>query len=172
MTGKKIKEILKNNGFSLKYVAEILGETPQNFNSMLNAQDIKTGVLERIADAIKKPLYFFYPEKTIFTNKEPILREQSVPAQQAAPSDNNTINIYIDTIKQQAEQIGALKNENENLTKQVSALQTELECLKKDNAELRDIINSRPVATQNLYELPEVPAQLVAEPQAIYGAKK
>ncbi|MDR3094899.1 MAG: hypothetical protein LBU62_09720 [Bacteroidales bacterium] len=40
-----------------------MGETPQNLNSMLNAQDIKTGVVERIASAIKKPLYFFFPEK-------------------------------------------------------------------------------------------------------------
>jgi transcriptional regulator with XRE-family HTH domain len=62
MTGLEVKKILKNNGFSLKSIANLMNETPQNLNSMLSAKDIKTGVLEKIAIAIKKPLYFFYPE--------------------------------------------------------------------------------------------------------------
>jgi transcriptional regulator with XRE-family HTH domain len=60
MTGIEIKRILKNNGFSLKSIADLMGETPQNLNSMLKSKDVKTGVIERIATVIKKPLYFFY----------------------------------------------------------------------------------------------------------------
>ena len=63
MTGIEVKKKLQNNGFSLKMVADLMGETPQNLNSMLNAQDIKTGTVEKIAKAINKSLYFFFEEK-------------------------------------------------------------------------------------------------------------
>lgn len=59
MNGNKLKIIIKDLGFSLKEVADLMGESPQNLNSMLNAQDIKTGVVERISVAIKKNLYSF-----------------------------------------------------------------------------------------------------------------
>ena len=65
MKGLDVKKKLQDSGFSLKEIAEVMGETPQNLNSMLNAQDIKTGVVERIAKAIKKNLYFFYDEEKI-----------------------------------------------------------------------------------------------------------
>ena len=60
MKGVEVKKILQENGFSLKLVADSMGETPQNLNSMLNAQDIKVGTLEKIAKAINKSLYFFF----------------------------------------------------------------------------------------------------------------
>ena len=60
MKGIEVKNILKKNGFVIKDIAQLMGETPQNLNSMLKADDIKTGVLERIAIAIKKNLYFFF----------------------------------------------------------------------------------------------------------------
>ncbi len=59
MRGEEVKNILKKNGFVIKEVAAVMGETPQNLNSMLNAEDIKTGVLERIAKATNRSLYFF-----------------------------------------------------------------------------------------------------------------
>lgn len=60
MRGDQVKKILIESGYVLKDVAEILGESPQNFQSMLSAVDIKTGVLEKIAKAINKNLYFFF----------------------------------------------------------------------------------------------------------------
>lgn len=62
MSGNEVKKILKKWGFPLKNVAELMGESPQNLNSMLNAQDIKTGVVAKIAHAIKKPLYLFFQD--------------------------------------------------------------------------------------------------------------
>lgn len=59
MRGDQVKKILTEGGYILKDVAEALGESPQNFQSMLSAIDIKTGVLEKIAKAIDKNLYFF-----------------------------------------------------------------------------------------------------------------
>lgn len=60
MKGLDVKNKLKKNGYIIKEIATLMGETPQNLNSMLNAEDIKTGVLERIAKAINKNLYFFF----------------------------------------------------------------------------------------------------------------
>jgi Helix-turn-helix. len=62
MKGEIVKEMLKRNGIALNDLAEKLGESPQNLQSMLRASDIKTGVLERIAEAINKNLCFFYNE--------------------------------------------------------------------------------------------------------------
>jgi transcriptional regulator with XRE-family HTH domain len=70
MRGIDVRKKLQNNGFSLKIVAELMGETPQNLNSMLNARDIKTGVLERIAKVINKSLYFFFDDKVGLMTKE------------------------------------------------------------------------------------------------------
>jgi len=71
MNGNKLKIIIKDLGFSLKEVADLMGESPQNLNSMLNAQDIKTGVVERISAAIKKNLYsFMYNDVKLMTYEE------------------------------------------------------------------------------------------------------
>ena len=75
MKGIEVKKKLQNNGFSLKNVAELMGETPQNLNSMLNVQDIKTGTIERIAKAINKSLYFFLDDKVALMNEEEIKQQ-------------------------------------------------------------------------------------------------
>jgi len=74
MKGIEVKKKLRNSGFSLKMVADAMGETPQNLNSMLNAQDIKTGIIERIAKAINKNLYFFFDEKVKLMTEDEILQ--------------------------------------------------------------------------------------------------
>ena len=71
MKGLDVKKKLVENGFLLSDVAKALKETPQNLDSMLRAEDIKTGVLEKIAKAINKSLYFFIEddkEKPIHLN--------------------------------------------------------------------------------------------------------
>lgn len=63
MTGKRVKEILKDRGYKLAFVAESMGIIPQNLQSLLNVDDIKTGVLERIADAINESILIFFADK-------------------------------------------------------------------------------------------------------------
>lgn len=60
MSGAEVKEKLMKGGYILKDVADAMGIIPQNLQSLLNADDIKTGVLEKIAQAISKSIYFFY----------------------------------------------------------------------------------------------------------------
>lgn len=51
MTGESVKLLLYKKGIKITDLAEKLGESQQNTSSFLRAQDIKTGVLERIAEA-------------------------------------------------------------------------------------------------------------------------
>lgn len=60
MKGEDVRKKLLDNGYVLKDVAEAMGIIPQNLQTYLNSDDIKTGVLERIANAISKNTYFFY----------------------------------------------------------------------------------------------------------------
>lgn len=60
MTGEEVKRILLKRGYTLKAVAQKMGETPQNFQAMLKVADIKTGVLERIGKAIGENVFVFF----------------------------------------------------------------------------------------------------------------
>lgn len=63
MKGVEVKKILQREGYTLADIASQIGESPQNFAAMLAAKDVKTGTLERIADAINVNLYFFYSDE-------------------------------------------------------------------------------------------------------------
>jgi hypothetical protein len=113
MKGIDVKKKLQKSGFSLKNVADLINETPQNLNSMLNAQDIKTGVIEKIATAIKKSIYFFYEE----TGSEMLKKGQL-----QSPEASLEVGFYKEIIREKDlkidelnQEIGALKHENKHL---------------------------------------------------------
>lgn len=60
MKGIDVKKKLQSDRFTIKEIADIMGETPQNVQALLKVEDIKTGVLERIAKAIGKDILYFY----------------------------------------------------------------------------------------------------------------
>ena len=62
MKGLDVKEKLVKEGYALNEVAKNMNISPQTLHSLLKAGDIKTGVLENIANAINKTIYFFYEE--------------------------------------------------------------------------------------------------------------
>jgi len=59
MKGSEVKKIIKSLGLSQTYIADSLDISPALLNKMLNVDDIKTGVLERIAKAAGKDIFFF-----------------------------------------------------------------------------------------------------------------
>lgn len=77
MTGKSVKDRLLNSGYILADVAKEMGVIPQTLNSLLQANDIKTGVLENIAKAINKSIYFFFEPDCESSN--PVHPESGVP---------------------------------------------------------------------------------------------
>ena len=107
MKGEAVKEMLKRNGIALKDVAEAMGESPQNLNSMLKADDIKTGVLERIASSINKSLYFFFEDS------------QSVSGNNNTAIQGNWNHINSET----AEFLSLLKKKDEQIDRLISLLE-------------------------------------------------
>ena len=62
MTGQHILDLLKQEGYSVNKMAEMIGRSQQNLATVLKHDDIRTGLLEDIAKAMGKPLSFFYGE--------------------------------------------------------------------------------------------------------------
>lgn len=65
MKGEEVKKILMANGYKLTDVANAMGIIPQTLQSLLKADDIKTGVLENIAESINRNVYFFFGEEGV-----------------------------------------------------------------------------------------------------------
>lgn len=65
MKGSEVKKILKEIGYPLTRIAENMNVRPQLLACMLRTADIKTGVLERIAKAAGKDIFFFLGDKDI-----------------------------------------------------------------------------------------------------------
>ena len=59
MRGEEVKKIIEDNEIPLNEVAERLGISPQNLNNWLNVKDMKIGILDKIAKAINKNIYYF-----------------------------------------------------------------------------------------------------------------
>lgn len=69
MKGEEVKKILEVDGHQLNELAERLNISPQNLNNWLGVQDIKTGILEKIAQAINKNIYYFIDKQTLRTQE-------------------------------------------------------------------------------------------------------
>lgn len=58
MSGEEVKEILKQEGVILSELARLMGfDSDQRLHSALNAKDVRSGLLEKIARATNKCLY-------------------------------------------------------------------------------------------------------------------
>lgn len=63
MSGKELKEILREEGVNLADLAKKLGfENDQRLHSALKAEDVKSGLIEAIAKATNKSVVFFYKD--------------------------------------------------------------------------------------------------------------
>ena len=60
MKGKTIKDDLQKRGVSAAAIAKKLGISQQTFSATLQNDDIKTGFLEKVADALGVPPAYFY----------------------------------------------------------------------------------------------------------------
>lgn len=64
MSGEDIKIFLRRYGKTQKALAEMLGESPQNIGSMLEARDVKSSLIERISAAFSIPIGTIYGESS------------------------------------------------------------------------------------------------------------
>lgn len=62
MTGQRLKEIIFKHKVSQSEIARQLGMSQQSLNQMLTAADVKSSLLERIAQVLNVPISFLYGE--------------------------------------------------------------------------------------------------------------
>lgn len=87
MDGLKLKEILIGKGYMLKDIAAKLGMTQPNFSQIIKAQDVKSGTLENICDALDVKMDFFYGGTRFNPVVEP--QEEKTSEEESKPSDED-----------------------------------------------------------------------------------
>ena len=60
MKGETVKNIILGMEYNVAQVAEMIGTSQQNLASALKHEDVRSGLLEKIAAALKVPLSTFY----------------------------------------------------------------------------------------------------------------
>ena len=110
MTGKHIQDLMKQEGYSVTRMAELIGTSQPNLTSALKHDDIRTGLLEGIAKAMGKPLSFFYGETY-------------GPVSQVNGNNNTSVAGNDNTVSNDDRLLSLLVNKDEQLT--MSMRQTE-----------------------------------------------
>lgn len=67
MRGAELKEKLRNSPYSMAELAKMIGVSPQNLNASFSSEDVKSGVLEKLAKALDVPVSFFYGDSYTIT---------------------------------------------------------------------------------------------------------
>ena len=63
MTGERVKALILEKGYSVAQVAEMIGTSQQNLAANLKHTDVRSGLLERVANALGLNVLEFYGEK-------------------------------------------------------------------------------------------------------------
>jgi hypothetical protein len=106
MTGKDLKERLRSEGVNFTFLSQKLGYAcDQNLHSVLSAKDVRSGLIEDIAEALGKPITWLYGDNS---SSSTTASENGI----AVTGDNNNIaNIsegFIALLKKKDEQIDTL----------------------------------------------------------------
>lgn len=96
MKGSEVKKILKRIGISQAFVAENLNVSPQVLASMLRTSDIKVGVLNRIAKAAGKDIFFFLGDPEVIYLPKVDMKDDKMYAQmiETVNSIKNYLHIF------------------------------------------------------------------------------
>lgn len=62
MRGTDLKDLLRKEGIVLSQLAEDLGMSQQNLSAAFTRDDVKSGLLEKMARVLNRPIGFFYGE--------------------------------------------------------------------------------------------------------------
>ena len=112
MNGKTIKDVLTKNGIAQAEIAKRIGLAANNLNNMLAKDDVRTGLLESIAEAANIPISVFYGDT------------YTVNGSNNATGNNNTVNLSDDRL------LSLLVSKDEQLTmamKQTSKAQQQMD---------------------------------------------
>lgn len=100
MDGQKLRKILISKGFLLKDVANKLGLTQPNFSQIVKAQDVKTGTLENICDALGVKMDFFYEGTRFAPQIQEKASDYSVPVEDSDTNEVKYLQGKLDAMKE------------------------------------------------------------------------
>ena len=106
MKGEDLKKRLKETSITMSEIANRLGILPQTLYSAFNADDVKSGLLEKLSEALNVPISFFYGDAYTITGNNIV-----------NSGDNNAVNASDDRL------ISLLMSKDEQLT--IAMRQTE-----------------------------------------------
>lgn len=114
MSGKEVKEILKNEGITIAELTRLLGlNTEQALHSLLKADDVKSGLLERIAKVTNKSVLVFYPSSRDHT----IATENGIAVSGSQNAVNTISERFINLLEKKDEQVDRMLDIIESLSK-------------------------------------------------------
>ncbi len=119
MRGSTIKTIIQKHGYRQIEVARKLNESQQNFSSMLNAEDVRSSLIERISEVLGIPIHEMYGEIVAPT-------ASAAAGGTAVAGSGNTINAqidkFLDLLKEKDVQIGKFQDEISDLIATIKQL--------------------------------------------------
>lgn len=118
MNGESIKIVIRRYGKTQTAVAKIIGESPQNLGSMLEARDVKSSLVERIAAALNISIGELYGEANM-----PISSASASGQSAAIVGNGNNLNAN------EARLLGLLEEKDRQIAKQQSQISKLLDML-------------------------------------------
>jgi transcriptional regulator with XRE-family HTH domain len=119
MNGKTIKDVLTKNGIAQAEIAKRIGIAANNLNNMLAKDDVRTGLLESIAEAANIPISAFYGDS------------YTVNGSNNATGNNNTVNLSDDRLLSllvsKDEQLTMAMNQTSKAQQQMDRTQSQME---------------------------------------------
>lgn len=103
MKGSELKKILQQEGVNLSDLAKKMGfESDQRLHSALKAEDVKSGLIEKIATATNKSVGYFYQTNIA------IATDNSIAFNKVNEQETNSNNRFIALLEKKDEQIDRL----------------------------------------------------------------
>lgn len=77
MSGAELRTKLQKTGISISEIGRRIGMSSQAMNQAFSVKDVKSSLLERIAEVIGEEMTFFYPSKTTISTTNNISRQHA-----------------------------------------------------------------------------------------------
>jgi transcriptional regulator with XRE-family HTH domain len=113
MKGTALKTVIQKHGYRQVEVAKRLNESQQNFSSMLNADDVRSSLIERISEALSIPVSVIYGESVAPS----ISANNGIAAINSPGVVNGQVDKCLDLLKEKDVQIEKLLDIIKNTTK-------------------------------------------------------
>lgn len=130
MTGKHLQDLILAEGYSINKMAQLLGLAQPNLLNLLKHEDIRTGLVEKVAEIMGKPLAFFYGEAYCNTTTQVSGNNNTT-----ANGTNNTVTTSDDRL------LALLLNKDEQLTLAMTQLSKAQEQLDKAQEQINRMLD-------------------------------